>query len=233
MHATIAILAALRERLETGRGQYVDVAMASVMTMMNERIHYDLSGLDLGDERPILGATDAPFFTSPEGIEFVAPFSLVGTATFGFWMNAMRRPDIKDDPRFATPTLRLQNLATLHDIIQTWINTFEDMASLDAQLDEAKIATGRVRTVSEFASTEWATSWPVTQQVSDRHGGVITIPAPPWHFGEHDGSPVPQQPAFQGEHNREILIELGYDEDDIETLTKLSALIEPARPAVR
>ena len=52
--------------------------------MMNERVHYDLSGEDLGDERPVLGATDAPFFTSPEGHEFVAPFSLVGTTSFGF-----------------------------------------------------------------------------------------------------------------------------------------------------
>jgi crotonobetainyl-CoA:carnitine CoA-transferase CaiB-like acyl-CoA transferase len=231
MHATIAILAALRHRLETGRGQYIDIAMASVMTMMNERVHYDLSGLDLGDERPVLGATDAPFFTSPEGIEFVAPFSLVGTASFGFWTNAMRRPDIKDDPRFATPTLRLQHFNALHGIIQNWINTFENMASLDAQLDEAKIATGRVRTITDFADTDWAKAWRVTQQVSDRHGGQITIPAAPWHFSEHDGALVEQQPAFQGEHNREILLELGYDEGDIETLVKLSALIEPARAA--
>ncbi len=229
LHATVAILAALANRRATGEGQYVDIAMASVMTMVNERVHYDLSGVDLGDERPVLGATDAPFFTSPEGIEFVAPFSLVGTASFGFWLHAMRRPDIKDDPRFATPSLRLQNFAVLHGIIQTWINTFEDMASLDAQLDEGKIATGRVRTITDFASTEWARQWGITQDVPDRRGGSISIPAAPWHFSAHDGGLVEQQPAYQGEHNREILLELGYDEDDIETLVKLSALIEPGR----
>ena len=141
----------------------------------------------------------------------------------------MRRPDIGDDPRFATPSLRLQHFGELHSIVQTWMNTFSDMASLDAQLDEAKIATGRVRDITEFAATAWAQSWGVTQTVSDRQGGEITIPAAPWHFSLHNGSPVTQAPAFQGEHNQEILLELGYDMDDVETLTKLSALIEPAR----
>src|SRR6266700_3652843 len=36
----------------------------------------------------------------------------------------------------------------------TW--TFADMDSLDAQLDEAKIATGQVRTLREFADSDWA-----------------------------------------------------------------------------
>lgn len=134
LHATIAVLAALRHRLETGDGQYIDVAMASVITSINERVHYDLSDTDLGDEVAVLGATNVPFFVSPKGTEFAISMSLVGTGTFDFYCNAMRRPDLKDDPRFLTPTLRKQNLAELREIIQTWIWTFEDVESLDAQL---------------------------------------------------------------------------------------------------
>jgi len=33
--------------------------MAAVITSMNERVHYDLSEIELGDERPVLGATTA------------------------------------------------------------------------------------------------------------------------------------------------------------------------------
>jgi CoA-transferase family III len=82
LHATIAVLAALAHRRATGEGQYVDVAMAAVLTSINERVHYDLFDIDLGAEPPILGATDCAFFTGPEGEQFVSPISLVGTDTF-------------------------------------------------------------------------------------------------------------------------------------------------------
>ena len=225
LHATIAVLAALNHRNVTGEGQYVDIAMASVILSMNERVHYDLSEVDLGDEPPVLGATQTPFFTSPDGTRFVVPMSLVGTGTFDFYLKVMRRPDLAEDPRFLTPALRKQNLAALHDIVQKWILTFEDMASLDAQFDEAKLATGTVREIKDFAKTEWAQSWGATRSVSDRQGGDITIPGPPWHFSAHDEALPPQVPALQGEHNWEILREIGLSDDDIEQLYKLSALI--------
>lgn len=229
LHATIAVLAALRHRASTGEGQHIDIAMASVITSVNERVHYDLSDVDLGDEAVVLGATDIPFFTSPEGDQFALSMSLTGTRMFDFYCHAMRRPDLKDDPRFLTPTLRRQNFSELREIVQTWIWTFKDMAALDAQLDEAKLASGRLRDLREFADTEWAKSWVTTREVPDRAGGSFTIPAPPWHFSQHDGSLGCQEPAQQGEHNVEVLRELGYDDDDIEKLYKLNALVEPGR----
>jgi crotonobetainyl-CoA:carnitine CoA-transferase CaiB-like acyl-CoA transferase len=200
--------------------------MAAVLMSINERIHYDLSEDDLGAEVPILGATDCPFFTSPDGVEFVAPMSLVGSLSFPFYLHAMRRPDLADDPRFLTPELRAQNLNALHAVVQAWIDTFDSMASLDAQLDEAKVATGRVRDVAEFNDTDWAKSWVTTREVSDRHGGIITIPAPPWHFSAHDGSLTDQLPAHQGEHNEEILRELHLTDDDIKALRDSGALVD-------
>jgi CoA-transferase family III len=98
-------------------------------------------------------------------------------------------------------------------VTQDWIDSFEDMASLDAQFDEAKIATGQLRDIAEFCHTEWAQQWGVMREVPDRAGGTITIPGPPWHFSLHDGSMAPQVPALQGEHNRELLKELGYDDE--------------------
>jgi crotonobetainyl-CoA:carnitine CoA-transferase CaiB-like acyl-CoA transferase len=232
LHATIAVLAALQQRRITGAGQYIDVAMAAVLTSINERVHYDLSDVDLGAETPILGATDCPFFTSPEGHQFVSPMSLVGSLGFPFYLHAMRRPDLEDDPRFRTAELRRQNLEALHAIVQSWIYTFDSMDSLDAQFDEAKIATGQLRDIDEFSQTEWAKGWGVTREVSDRHGGSITIPAPPWHFSGHDGTLPAQVPARQGEHNGEILKEIGLAADEIDALVQMGALVEPGRVTV-
>ncbi|MFJ2033021.1 CaiB/BaiF CoA transferase family protein [Streptosporangium sp. NPDC087985] len=240
LHAAIAVLAALDHRDRTGQGQYIDVAMAAVMLAIDERVHVDLSGQDLGAEVPILGATDCPFFAGPEGKTFVSPMSLVGSATFPFYLAAMRRSDLADDPRFRTPETRREHLDELHTIIQEWIWTFDDMASLDVQFDEAKIATGQLRTVGEFVGGQWAREWKATRSVPDRNGGQITVPGPPWHFSA-DGEPASPEsadgepssparvPARQGEHNDDVLRELGFDEDEIGSLRRLGALTEPSR----
>jgi crotonobetainyl-CoA:carnitine CoA-transferase CaiB-like acyl-CoA transferase len=236
LHATIAILAALNERRDTGRGQYIDVAMAAVMLSINERVHVDLSDAELGDETPILGATDCAFFIGPDGKRFVSPISLVGSMSFPFYLAAMRRPDLARDPRFATPEDRRRNLEALREIVQRWIWTFDDLASLDAQLDEAKIAMGAIRGISELAESDWATQWGATRTVPDGAGGRITVPGRPWHFtgaakpsetaGATETVPEPdRQSARQGEHNEEVLRELGYDDDQITKLTNTGVLV--------
>jgi hypothetical protein len=72
----------------------------------------------------------------------------------------------------APPNFVGKNVEALRAAIQDWIYTFDSMESLDAQLDEAKVATGRLRDVTEFHESDWAKTW------------VITIPAPQWHFSE-------------------------------------------------
>ena len=103
--------------------------------------------------------------------------SLVGTGTFDFYLKVMRRPDLAEDPRFLTSALRKQNLAALHDIVQKWILTFEDMASLDAQFDEAKLATGTVREIKDFAKTDWAQSWGATRRCRTARAETSRSPA--------------------------------------------------------
>lgn len=232
IHAAIAILAALAKRERSGKGQYIDVAMAAVMLSINERVHVDLSDQEIGDERAILGATDGPFFVGPGGERFASPMSLVGSMSFPFYLVAMRRPDLGKDPRFLTAELRLQNLAALHQIVQEWIHTFSDMESLDAQMDEAKIATGQVRTVREFADSDWANEWSAVRSVSDRSGGEIRIPGRPWHFSGVAATQEAQMPARQGEHNSQVLAEIGYTQAEIAQLVKSGALVEPARRTV-
>jgi crotonobetainyl-CoA:carnitine CoA-transferase CaiB-like acyl-CoA transferase len=152
--------------------------------------------------------------------------SLVGSMSFPFYLAAMRRPDIGRDPRFLTPELRQRNLAALHAIVQDWIRTFADIESLDAQMDEAKIATGQVRTVREFADSDWARAWDAVRAVPDRSGGEIRIPGRPWHFRDSITSGDQQVPARQGEHNDEVLTELGFSPAEITKLRESGALIE-------
>jgi crotonobetainyl-CoA:carnitine CoA-transferase CaiB-like acyl-CoA transferase len=208
LQAAIAILAALHRREATGTGQHIDVAMAATLMAVNERAHVDLNDADLGDEPAILGATDCPFFMGPSGEHFTVATSLVGSRTFPSYLRAMRRADLADDPRFATAAARRANFAELHRIVQNWILTFRDIGALDAQLDEAKIALGEVRSLKALSEMEWADYWGAVQEVSDRNGGTYRLPGRPWRFSREQLAPL-GDPAFQGEHNREVLAEFG------------------------
>jgi hypothetical protein len=51
------------------------------------------------------------------------------------------------------PQRRRANFAELHRIVQNWILTFADVGALDAQLDEAKIAFGEVRSLRSLCKS--------------------------------------------------------------------------------
>jgi len=112
------------------------------------------------------------------------------------------------------------------------------VASLEAQLDEAKIPTGSLRDISEFAQTDWARQWGATRTVPDGAGGRMTIPGRPWHFTHaykpdesgatetaDTGPELDRQPARQGEHNEEVLREFGYSDDEITEFTNSGVLV--------
>ena len=232
LQAVIAILAALHRREETGTGQYIDVAMAATLMAVNERAHVDLTDIDLGAEPAVLGATDSPFFVGPGGERFTVATSIVGSLTFRSYLAAMRRPDLGRDPRFATAAARKQNLPVLQAIIQDWIGTFTDMATLDAQFDEAKIAMGEIRTIRELGDSEWARSWGAVQEIPDRRGGSFRLPGRPWRFSADELTPL-GEPAFQGEHNAEVFTELGLGSDRIGELQASGALVGAMMPGAK
>jgi crotonobetainyl-CoA:carnitine CoA-transferase CaiB-like acyl-CoA transferase len=229
LQAVIGLLAALNSRTTTGIGQYIDVAMAATLMAVNEQAHVDLNDDELGDEPAILGATDCPFFIGPGGERFTVATSMAGSRTFPSYLRAMRRGDLADDPRFVTAAARRANLQALHDIVQTWILTFADIGALDAQFDEAKIAMGEVRSLRELSETAWADYWGAVQEVSDRHGGTYRLPGRPWRFSRDELKPL-GDPAFQGEHNRAVCIELGLTESEIERCIASGALVSVALP---
>jgi len=224
LQAVIAVLAAIRQREITGKGQQIDVAMAATIIAINERAHIDLNGLELDGEPAILGATGGSFFVGPGGEQFISAISLVGTITFMFFMAAMRRPDLADDPRFSTPYTRQANIKALQSVVQAWIWSFPDMAALDAQCDEAKIAIGEIRSLEEVAQSEWADYWQATHEVSDRNGGSFKLPSFPWKFSDSKLT-SPGDPSLQGEDNAAVCKDLGFSPKEIKQMETNGALV--------
>ena len=224
LQGVIATLAALAHRSHTGEGQHVDVAMVSSILSVNDRVSYELSDIDVDGEPLALSAPESPIIELPDGQKITIAASPVSTFVFQRYCAMMRRNDLLLDPRFITAQFRRDNWEDLLAEIRAWVLTFRTIEELEAQVSEAGLAVGTIRSVSEIAESEWAIERGAIREVEDRSGGTARVPAPPWIFGGCD-LPDAGLPPFQGEHNLEVLRSLGLSEDEIENLEAIGVLI--------
>ena len=211
------MLAALEHRHKTGRGQHVDVSMAATMLSVNERAGALLSEIDTEGEPIALSANESHIYELPGGKRLTIAASPIYTPMFMSYCGMMRRTDLLVDPRFATARLRRTNLEALLAEVRAWILTFEDLAQLQTQVSEAGLAVGEVRSITEFAKTDWVKEWNAIVEIDDRNGGTTPMPGAPWIFSGAE-LPAPGAPAFQGEHNTEICAEAKVAPEAIQSL---------------
>lgn len=224
LHGAVAVLAALQHRHRTGEGQHVDVSMAATMLAVNERAGAQLSGVDTNGEPSALSAPESHIYALPDGRQVTIAASPIYSPMFVRYCSMMRRTDLLLDPRFASAPLRRQNLDALLAEVRAWILTFTDLDELQAQVSEQGLAIGVVRTTREFAESEWAEHWGAVVEVDDRTGGTMRMPGPPWRFSTAT-LPAPGIPAFQGEHNIELLSERNIDPATIQSLRERRVLV--------
>jgi CoA:oxalate CoA-transferase len=224
LQGVIATLAALAHRERTGEGQHVDVAMVASMLSVNDRVSYELSDIDVEGEPLALSAPESPVIELPDGRKITIAASPVSTFVFQRYCAMMRRNDLLLDPRFINAQFRRKNWSELLDEIRAWVLTFRTIEDLEAQVSEAGLAVGTIRTVSEIAESEWSTERGAIREVDDRSGGTARVPAPPWIFGQCE-LPDAGLPPFQGEHNSEVLSEIGVTNEEIARLQDAGILV--------
>jgi CoA:oxalate CoA-transferase len=219
------VLAALYQRERTGQGQWVEMSMAETMLCVNEHVHWELQDVDATGQIPSFGTADYPVLTVGDGTVVVVAGHPAAKGAADQFARAMGRPELLDDPRFATVQARLEHFDELLDTLQAWALTFPDSSAFEEQLSVGDLAMGVVRTVREMADSEWAGGRHAIVAVPDRGGGELRIPNSPWHFSAAD-SGVRGQPAYRGEHNREVLAEvLGLTDDELDSLETGGVLV--------
>jgi crotonobetainyl-CoA:carnitine CoA-transferase CaiB-like acyl-CoA transferase len=223
LQGVIAVLAALQHRTRTGEGQHVDVSMAATMLSVNERAGAMLSDIDTDGEPIALSANESHIYEMADGTKLTIAGSPIYSPMFLRYCAMMRRSDLLADPRYATAKLRRENLAPLLAEIRAWLSTFDSLEQLQAQISEGDLAVGQVRTTQEFANSDWVREWNAVVEVDDRGGRTVRMPGNPWIFSRSE-LPAPGAPAFQGEHNEEILKELQTPDHEIRDLQKRQIL---------
>lgn len=123
MHMAIAILAALQQRHQTGRGQHVEVSMQdSVVNLIRVSLRdhqryggpLERTGNQLGRNAP--GTTYACAPGGPNDYVFIYAQPQMWPAL----LQVMGQPELAEDERFKTPAARFENRAALDAIIETW-----------------------------------------------------------------------------------------------------------------
>ena len=232
-----AILAALYQRERTGTGQHIDVSMTETLLSVNEHVHWELSDspTDTYIEQGVIPSFrpgDYPVLTVGDGQTVIVSGHPADRGTFEHYITAMGRPELAEDPRFADVAARLRSYPELLAELQDAANHFADPDELERSLAEQGLAMGIMRSVREVADSDWAREREAVVPVPDRGDGAIRIPNSPWHFSGAE-SGVRGQPAYRGEHNREVLAELcglsGAELDQLEADEVLSSRVPTVR----
>ena len=222
LEGVAGVLAALYQREQTGRGQWVEVSMAETMLSVNEHVHWELRDdpeADTGDDEvPSFLPGEYPVLPTAEGHQVVVAGHPAARGSFERYCRAMGREDLVTDPRLADVGSRRRNLDVILDALRQWSSGFDDLDALEDAFAAQGLAMGRLRTVREIGDSDWAAARGAVVSVSDRSGGEVRIPNSPWHFDGAD-SGVRGEPAFRGEHNRQVLAErLGLSDGELDRL---------------
>jgi crotonobetainyl-CoA:carnitine CoA-transferase CaiB-like acyl-CoA transferase len=137
-----------------------------------------------------------------------------------FWgklCDALERPELADDPRFLTPTLRRDNRDELDRLISAVTET-RTVAEWEARLAAADVPHAPVLGVAAALAHPHAKARRMVVEAEHAAIGPMRVVGRPIKFPGAPQRPVTAPPAF-GQHTAEVLRdELGYSETDIAAL---------------
>ena len=203
--AAIAVLAALRERESSGRGCYLDISLfeaAFFWAAMRHSLDPEV------DPRAHIFPVNDVFETAD------AKRLTLGILEEHFWTNFVKLAPELDDPRFSSDALRRENGDELSALISKTIKQRTAEAWLRL-CEEHDVPVDLCVTPGEAARNEQL----VARQAVER--GYARFPV--WAGGRRGGRIRAVTPKL-GEHSREILVELGFDDAEIAAFFRTGAV---------
>ncbi len=226
-YAAISTLFAFIHRMNTGRGQFIDLSMQDVMYYNNYRALMDralgpaTAEVEAGLRRKPKDVLNSPdrmpfygFFKSKEG-----KVAIVST-TVRQWKDLMEvigRPELVSDPKFSNLIVQIHNHKEAVAIIEEWTTVHTSQEIISA-LEKKKIPCGIAYDCDQVNRDENLKKRGMFMKVRQEKFGDIDIPGFPYKFSEIEGS-IRMPAPMLGEHTREILEKwLEYTPDQVQEL---------------
>ena len=237
IHLVAGILAALYQRTVTGSGQRVEVAMQeAVLNLCRVKLRdqqrlasgplSEYPNLTFGDEVPRSG--NASGGGQPGWAVRCAPggpndyiYIIVQPIGWKPITELIGRPELADDPAWATPEARLPKLDKMFGLIEEWTSGLTKWEVLDL-LNAYDIPCGPILSTKELIEDETLAELGSVIEVDHPAGGRFKTVGCPVRLSDSPVEVVP--PPLLGQHTDEVLASLGYLPEQITELRAAGAI---------
>jgi crotonobetainyl-CoA:carnitine CoA-transferase CaiB-like acyl-CoA transferase len=215
------ILAAIRYRRRTGKGQLIDVSQREVTTCligeaimdysMNERVQKPL-----GNRHPSM-APHGCYRCQEE--DMWVTIAVGSDAEWQALCQAMGKPDLAQDARFADVASRHQNQDELDAIIEEWTNERDHYQVMDS-LQRAGVMAGAVLNPKEVVEDPHLSERGFYEVITHPEAGTYPYAGMSWKLSKTPGRIRMPAPCL-GEHNDYVYSEiLGMSEEEVAELAE-------------
>lgn len=215
-HIALGLLAAERQRLRTGKGQFVKLALADVALATLGHLGYIGEVMVNDTEREPLGnhiyGTFGRDFASRDGCR-VMIVGVSGNQWQAILKATGQEQTIADLGKsmgmdFSVEGDRYRGREAICTLLEPWFAE-RDFATMAEQLDAAGVCWGKYQTIPELVHTDidCSTDNPLFEQVEQPGIGEYLMPQNPLGFTSADKHPVRPAPRL-GQHTDEILADI-------------------------
>ena len=219
LFTTIGILSALHHRNQTGKGQFVDVAMLDslVAVLENAVVRYFATGeapKPLGARHPAITPFEA--FASADGHVIIA---LGNDTLWSKFCEHVGRQELISDKRFRTNADRTENHDQLFPILSEIMSQRTTDDWIDA-LGTIGVPCGPINAMDKVVTHPQVQAREMITRVAHQITGEVEVPGVPIKLSETPGSVDAPAPSL-GEHTAEVLTGLlGMSPDEVEQLSR-------------
>jgi crotonobetainyl-CoA:carnitine CoA-transferase CaiB-like acyl-CoA transferase len=225
LHGAVAVLAALLHRSRTGSGQHIDLSQweTSIVVLADALMAQQMNG-----QAPARDGNRHPHM-APHGIFPAAGddrWIAIAVEDDPAWRRLavqMGRPELADDPRFATFTARQLNEEALDEMIGAWTAEM-DPDELTETLQRAHVAAHTVATNRDLAQSEHLEATGAFVRHPHPEVGSRQHLGPPWRLNRHTSGAAQAAPCLGADTDDVLRDVCGYDDADIERLRSAGAL---------